>query len=343
MSSYYVRTDSSSANNPAINLTGVSSFQITFIAETPTGDPGDLFLGGAPDPNTQVLIGGQAYNFTVNWIGILPTANNQGGNQVPAQFRGDAVMRISVQDYPSAGQVTYLVFMPYEQATAADMNAFGNGRIDVQNIVTNPDPVPVCYVAGTRLETPKGPVAVEDLRIGDLLTTQDDGPQPIRWIGWTEHSWPDTDEKLRPVRIPARSLNGRLPIRDLMVSPQHRILISREGFPFLDHDTEQFAPALSLEGYCGIARETACSTARYYHVLLERHSVIRAEGLCSESFYPGPMAMRSLSFRNRIRVMSLYPGLAADPRNGYGPLCRTTLTRRQAVELLGAAPADAVL
>ncbi|MCC5976402.1 MAG: Hint domain-containing protein, partial [Rubellimicrobium sp.] len=309
------------------------------VAETPSGDPGDLWLGGSPDPNTQVMINGQTYSFSVSWIGTLPTTNNQGANQVPTQFRGDEIMRIAVQDYPSPGGVTYLVFMPFEQATAAQMDAFGNGAISVQNINTNPDPVPVCYAEGTRLESVNGPVAVENLQSGDLLVTLDDGPQPIRWIGWTEHHWPGTDEKLLPVRIPARSLDGRLPYRDLMISPQHRILLNREIFAFGDADEDCFAPALSLDGYRGVQRDTSCKTVRYYHVLLERHSILMAEGLLSESFFPGPMAMRNLSLGNRVQVMTLFPDLAKDPTGGYGKLCRRALTKRQAVEILFTAAA----
>ncbi|MBE0453128.1 MAG: Hint domain-containing protein [Roseovarius sp.] len=334
MSSYYVRTDSSTANNPAINLTGEPSFEITFVAETQSGDQGDLWLGGAPDPNTQVAINGQTYSFTVDWSATLPTDNSKGANQVPAQFRGEDVMRITVHDYPAPGETTSLVFMPFQQASAADMDSFSLGRIDVENLNTAPDPVPVCYVDGTRLETVNGPVAVENLRVGDLLMTRDDGPQPIRWIGWTRHTWPGTAEKLRPVRIPARSLDGTLPHRDLMVSPQHRMLLCRQSFAFVNDIEEYFAPALSLEGYCGIGRDTSCQTVRYYHVLMARHSILTAEGVQSESFFPGPMAIRNLSLGHRFQIMALFPELAADPINGYGPLCRPTLTKRQAIERL---------
>lgn len=336
---YYVRTDSSAAKNAELNLTGAPSFQITFVAQTPSGDPGDLWLDGSPDPTTQVMIDGQLYSFSVNWLATLPTTNNQGANQVPTQFRGDEIMRIAVQDYPSPGSVTYLAFMPYEQATAAEMNAFGKGAIAVQNVNTTPYPVPVCYVAGSRLEGVRGPVAVEDLRIGDLVKTRDSGPQPIRWIGWTEHRWPGTDEGLRPIRIPARSMDGRLPHRDLMISPQHRILLSKQNFAHLDTDEECFAPALSFVGYRGVQRDTSYRMVRYYHVLLDRHSILTAEGLLSESFFPGPVAMRNLSFENRIQVITMFPNLAKDPARGYGRLCRRALTKRQAVDVLFAATA----
>lgn len=337
---FFVRTDSSWANNAALNLTGAPSFQITFIPQTPSGDPGDLLLGGSPDPNTQVVIGDQTYSFKVNWTGALPTTNNLGANQVPPQFRGSEIMRITVEDYPSSGDETHLSFMPYEHASAADMNAFGNGRIAVQNVNANPAPVPVCYVEGTRLEGVNGPLAVEDLRVGDLLMTMDNGPLPICWIGWTEHLWPGADERFRPVRIPARSLDGGLPERDLLVSPQHRILLTRETFAFLNDDEQCFVPALSLLGYRGVQVDTSSPKVRYYHVLLSRHCILTAEGLLSESFFPGPVALRSLSLGNRVQVMTLFPNLRKDPVGGQGSLCRRALTKRQAIKLLSTACGD---
>lgn len=332
--SYYVRTDSGTANNPALNLTDDPSFEIEFIAETAGGGSGDLLLEGSPDPDTQVLIGGQSYSFSVDWIGTLPTANSDGAGQVPTAFRGDYVIRIAVQDYPTTGSVTYLVFLPNEEATAAEMDAFGGGRIGVQAIDTTPDPIPVCFASGTRIETPSGMVEVDRLCIGDMLLTQDRGPQPVLWIGCTDHAWPGTDERLRPVRIPSGAWGGGVPTCDLVVSPQHRILVTEGCDPAGGVQNEWLAPAIGLLGYHGIHQDLGCQSVRYYHVLLERHSILRAEGMRTESFYPGPMALRMMSLPQRLAILSLFPALRSDPEDGYGPPCRMALTRRQAADLL---------
>lgn len=86
MTSFYARTDITAAQNPTINLTGDPSIEITFVAETPTGGPGDMFLEGSPDPDTQVMIGGTNYSFTVNWTATLPTAARDGATNVPLMF-----------------------------------------------------------------------------------------------------------------------------------------------------------------------------------------------------------------------------------------------------------------
>ena len=40
-----------------------------------------------------------------------------------------------------------------------------------------------CFTAGTLIDTPSGPRAVEELRPGDLVTTRDHGPAPLLWAG----------------------------------------------------------------------------------------------------------------------------------------------------------------
>ncbi|QGY00073.1 hypothetical protein EI983_18105 [Roseovarius faecimaris] len=140
MWTFWARTDSNSANNPALNLTGDPATQITFVE---SGTNGDLILdtnGGAPDPDTQVEIGGISYDFTFELSGELPTQQNQGAGQVPDQFEGNVVYVITVQDYPSAGETTRLAFLPDDNATQAEMDAFGNGRIGVQNLGSEPAP-----------------------------------------------------------------------------------------------------------------------------------------------------------------------------------------------------------
>lgn len=85
----------------------------------------------------------------------------------------------------------------------------------------------ICFTTGTRIRTPGGPVRIERLVEGDLVQTRDDGAQPIRWIGRRRMSgarlvampW------LRPVRIAAGVLGQGVPDADLLVSPQHRVLV----------------------------------------------------------------------------------------------------------------------
>ena len=109
---------------------------ITFV---PSGTSGDLILdtaGGAIDPDTQIEIEGIVYDFTFELSGLMPTTKNNGSQQVPDQFEGNAVYIVTVQDYPTAGETTRLAVLPDDLATQAEMDSFGNGAIDVQNVDT---------------------------------------------------------------------------------------------------------------------------------------------------------------------------------------------------------------
>ena len=98
---------------------------------------------------------------------------------------------------------------------AIDMNADGDGVPDLSNGNTQltikslvpgppePWPVPPCFTPGTLITTPEGPRRVEEIRVGDLVTTMDHGPQPVRWIGRRTVGAMDG---FAPVRIEAGAL-----------------------------------------------------------------------------------------------------------------------------------------
>lgn len=318
---FWARTDSNSANNPALNLTGDPATQITFV---PSGSNGDLFLdynGGAPDPDTQVDIAGTSYDFIFELSATLPTLKKDGAQQVPDQFEGSIVYTITVQDYPTTGETTRLTFLPDETASQADMDAFGTGAVDLQNIDTITTGV-VCFGEGTLIDTPDGPRAVEELAAGDLVTTLDHGAKPILWISKSSHVWPGSSENALPIQIRAGALGPGMPARDLVVSPQHKVLLAESTNP----DDGILGPAKGLTSRPGIRVMRGKRAITYYHVLLEAHEILLSEGLPSESFYPGPQAMKMLKYRQRNAVLTLFPKLKINPDDGYGPHARPCLT-----------------
>lgn len=86
-----------------------------------------------------------------------------------------------------------------------------------------------CFTRGTRIATPRGEVLVEDLWVGYTVYTRDHGAQVLRWVGRRDLSLADliVSPQLRPVRIAKGALGQGLPLRDMKVSPQHRMLIER--------------------------------------------------------------------------------------------------------------------
>jgi hypothetical protein len=131
-----------------------------------------------------------------------------------------------------------------------------------------------CYVRGTRLATPWGYVAIEDLHEGDLVLTASGAARPVRWIGHraidiTRHPDPDA---VRPVRIRAGAFGEGLPRRDLWLSPGHNL--AYQG---------ALMPVSSLINGRSVA-EVEIDRVEYWHVELDSHDVILAEGLPAESY-----------------------------------------------------------
>jgi parallel beta-helix repeat protein len=151
-----------------------------------------------------------------------------------------------------------------------------------------------CFALGTRIATPQGEVAVEDLDEGDLVLTLDGAAQPITWIGsrhvnCRRHNRP---EAIRPVRIRAHAFGPNQPSRDLRVSPDHAIFA--EGV---------FIPVKYLINGSSIA-QLKVAEVTYFHVELPAHAAIYAEGLPTESYLDtGDRA----SFANAEGAIALHP------------------------------------
>lgn len=165
-----------------------------------------------------------------------------------------------------------------------------------------------CFAAGTRILRADGrQVAVEALAIGDALETQDGSAAEIIWLGrrgidLTRHARP---EAARPVLIAAGALGGGLPLRNLLVSPDHGMCLG-------DH----LIPAKALTNGASI-RQIDCDSVTYYHIELASHAVIFAEGAAAESYLD--TGNRS-AFENAEAAIILPPNFAQTQRVALGCL-----------------------
>ncbi len=175
----------------------------------------------------------------------------------------------------------------------------------------------ICFTPGTRIATAEGEVAVEFLRPGDLVQTLDHGLQPLRWVGRTRVP---ALGRLAPVRIAAHALGNR---RALLVSPQHRMLVSGWQAAMLFAEDEVLVPAQALVNGRQVTRVEG-GTVDYIHLLFDRHEVIWAEGAPSESFHPGQQGWQALDSAARAEVLALFPQLAGS-FSAYGPSARPSL------------------
>ncbi len=179
---------------------------------------------------------------------------------------------------------------------------------------------PPCFVAGTRIATPGGDVPVERLRAGDLVTTLDRGPQPLRWTGAADRTAQGRDA---PVAISAGAL-GSHEAQEL--SPNHRVLLRSAASEMLFGAAEILVKAKDLENGTTIRRREDGAPVSYVHLLFDQHEIVVANGLPSESYHPGTETLDSFDAEAVAELRRLFPDLfrpwgIAD----FGPAARRSL------------------
>ncbi len=196
----------------------------------------------------------------------------------------------------------------------------------------------ICFTPGTRLRTPRGLALIEDLRAGDFLQTKDNGAQPIDWIGRRHmsgarfHAMPH----LRPVRFRAGALGHMIPDSGLVVSPEHRILLGGAKARELFCTDEVLVSAKDLVNHSTVTVDMGLRGMTYIHVMMDRHQVIWANGVETESFHPASAPLDALAEPDRLRLLRAYPDLAIDPHS-YGGFARRNLSASEAAILQHAA------
>ena len=137
----------------------------------------------------------------------------------------------------------------------------------------------VCFAEGTRIVTPNGEAAVENLRAGDMVLAMRDGQagfEPLRWVGFLDVAVPRNATmaaKTAPILIKAGALAPGMPARDLRVSPDHAMEVDGH-----------LIPASHLVNGESIVQEVWCKRVRYFHLELEAHGLLLSEGTWSESY-----------------------------------------------------------
>lgn len=221
--------------------------------------------------------------------------------------------------------------VPFDPAKAYHFDRFITTTSKLE--VPYPPQSAPCFTTGTLIDTALGPRPIEELRPGDLIRSRDRGWQPLRWIGAArlDPARLDLQPALRPIRIRAGTLGPGLPERDLTVSPQHRVLIRSVIAARMFGQAENLVAAKHLTALPGIDILTPPEGVTYWHMLFDRHEVVRSNGAWSESLFTGPQAMKSLGAAARREILSLFPELSQPGRTSRG--ARPFLTGRQGRKL----------
>lgn len=192
----------------------------------------------------------------------------------------------------------------------------------------------ICFTPDTRIATAAGPKLIQHLRPGDTVLTRDDGPQPILWTGHRRmtgarlYAMPH----LRPIRFRAGAFGTDRPDGDLLVSPQHRMLIRGPQARALFNSDEVLVAAEDLLNDRSVVVDHSAREVTYIHLLLERHSILFANGMESESFHPSNTALDTIEDSQRAGLLSLLPGIETNPES-YGDYARRNLSASEAAIL----------
>ena len=225
----------------------------------------DLYRFSAP--GTPALTPGAADYFSIN-----------GGTSNLAEFNDAPANGGDPGDWASQGSPVNSGSAPVkDDSFDAFLSTGTNGTISsvdsivLANIGFQPA---VCYREGTRILTRGGEKPVETLAIGDEVTTLLGGPGRVVWLGkraidLTRHPKP---WRVWPVRIRAGAFAPGLPMRDLYVSPDHAVYANGVLVP----------AKLLING--STIQQVKSDHVVYYHIELQQHDVILAEGLPAETY-----------------------------------------------------------
>ena len=177
-------------------------------------------------------------------------------------------------------------------STSPNGAAFSRDAVTGDLAETTPtpgEPDIVCFVAGTMIQTPDGLRPVESLRPGDFLVTDSHGPQPIRAIGFSDHSAEALrrNRKARPIVLAPGAFGNDRP---LAVSQNHRLKIAGAQIQLLFGARQMLFPAKALVGRARTQAWPDAEPVRYFHILFDQHCLIRASGIWVESLYLGDVA-----------------------------------------------------
>ncbi len=309
------------------------------------GDEGDDYIDGGIDNDT--IYGGSGDDTLLGGQGDDVIFGGEGDDTIYGGTGNDVIdLGPDGEDFASGGddRDTFLNVGPgdtVDGGTGGDdfdtLDLTGNGRYEFVNQTIDPDGnstsgtirflndddtsrgelvfkeienIIPCFTPGTLIATPKGERRVEDLQVGDRVITRDNGIQEIRWVGQKSMTGAEFEraQHLKPVLIQKGALGGGLPERDMMVSPNHRVLVANDKTTLYFEEREVLVAAKHLTGLDGVDVVDVSATT-YIHLMFDQHEVILSDGSWTESFQPGDLTLAGIGNAQRNELFELFPEL----------------------------------
>lgn len=265
---------------------------------------GQNLTDGDPTNNDFVDLSQHYSDANLATMNAYRVANGMTAYQTPlAWLRGDQADGV-LDDISTAhgfGSNFSMTILSGSSATAANQLTADNTGV-------------TCFDADTLIQTASGPVRAGDLQVGDLVLTVDNGAQPIRWVGsrTLDAAELSSQPHLRPIRIAKGALGRDMPSADLVVSPQHRVLVRSRIAQRMFSVPEVLVAAKTLLELPGIEVADDMEAVTYVHFLFDSHQVVFSNGALTESLYTGPQALKSVGETARQEILALFPELAEE-------------------------------
>jgi hypothetical protein len=264
---------------PTINYTGANNNLLVIGA--PGGTPYNYTNGSFGSPiyglygADRVVLSQIPYSSNDTLTFTPGTPVSATGTQALLNSEFGTPGTLTVHDGSGATIATLTIAAPVDTGKFGTVKAGSDLAIADSSTATGS---PTCFVSGTRILTERGEIAVEHLREGDRVVTVEGGARmfrPVRWVGQRQidlagHPRP---EMMSPVRIRRNAIAADTPHRDLVVSPDHAIFIDGK-----------LIPARMLVNGATIEQESGTQSVRYFHIELDQHAIMLAEGLSTESY-----------------------------------------------------------
>jgi Ca2+-binding RTX toxin-like protein len=276
-----------------------------------TGGQGVDTLSGGADRDTFVV------GSETDGAGDVIDGNEEGNDFDTLDLRGSGPLTITyADDNPENGRIDF---------------RDGEGNVTSTLTFSNIENVIPCFTPGTLIATPKGEMLVEHLNVGDKVITRDNGIQEIRWVGANALTWADftTNPHLKPVLVKRGSLGNDLPEQDMLVSPNHRLLVANERTSLYFDEHEVLVAAKHLVGAAGVNSIDSVGTT-YLHFMFDRHEVVLSNGAWTESFQPGDYTLKGMGNAQRSEIFEIFPELKTDAGLAGYQAARRTLKRHEA-------------
>ena len=189
------------------------------------------------------------------------------------------------------------------------------------------------FARGTLIDTPRGPIGIEDLVPGDYIETTS-GTEPVTWIGSTTYV-PGHDVESTTLthmtRITSDAFGMGHPAMDLLIGPAARMVVRHPKLERLLGKDAVLAPVADYVDGDRFLEVTPMGTVQLFHIMVQRHTTLRIGGIEMETYHPGNTAGQMLGQNMRALYLTMFPNIT--DLDDFGQVSMTR-TAREAIQSL---------